>query len=300
MDIVSKDVEKIYKIKKGLFKTYDIKVVEDFNYCIKQGEIVGILGLEGSGKSTIIKLLSGNMKPTQGVIYIEGEENLGKLKDYCQIISDFDNKRLLVNESVYNNFIHFGNKYKKDIFSVEKNISLYKEVFELDTIINKKIIELNNLDLIKVNIVVSMLKEVRALFFDSALTNLSIIEKNVVLKLLKRLNKEYKTTIVVSGNNFNDVNKICKRISIIEKGNIIRDGSSEKIGKELFSSKEITIVFNKTFVAPKGAFEVLECSDYVLRLKIDFEKYDFARLISNFDINNIVDINISNVSLRGL
>ena len=108
MDIVSKDVEKIYKIKKGLFKTYDIKVVEDFNYCIKQGEIVGILGLEGSGKSTIIKLLSGNMKPTQGAIYIEGEENLGKLKDYCQIISDFDNKRLLVNESVYNNFIHFG------------------------------------------------------------------------------------------------------------------------------------------------------------------------------------------------
>lgn len=294
MKISSENVSKVYKIKKGLFKTYDVSVIEKINYTIEQGEIIGILGEEGSGKSTFIKLFSGEVKPTSGVVLVDEEDNYKKLRNSCEIISDFDKRKLLFNETVYNNLVYFGNKYKLDSLNVEKNISVYKEIFELDKVINKKVSELNHLDLIKLNITISMLRNVSVLFFDCALSNLNVIEKNIVLKMLKRLNKEYKTTIVVSGYNLMDIEKICKRVTILSKGKIIKDDLYDNLKKELYGKKEIRIIFNKTFVSPKGEFEILENTDYLLRVKVDFNKCDFASLISQFDINTIVDINISN------
>jgi ABC-2 type transport system ATP-binding protein len=300
MEIISKGIGKVYKIKKGLFKTYDINVVDGFDYTIKQGEIIGILGVEGSGKSTIIKLLSGRDLPTTGEILVDGEIDYKTLRYNCEIISDFKTRSLLKNESVYNNFLHFGSKYKVDSLDVEKNISSFRDVFELGDIINKKISELNELELIKVNITISMLKSSPILFFDESLSGLNVIERNIVLKMLKRLNKEYKTTIVVSSNSLTDIEKICKRITLIKNGKIIRDGSFEKVKKEFFSNKEIRIVFNKSFNAPKGDFQILEQSDYFIRIKIDFEKFGFASLINQFDVMAISDITISNVSLAEL
>ena len=171
---------------------------------------------------------------------------------------------------------------------------------ELDKVINKKVSELNNLELVKVNITISMLKNTPVLFFDSALADLSVIETNVVLKMLKRLNKEYKTTIVVSSDNLGDIEKICKRVTVVSGGKIIKDDSFDNLKEDLFSKKEISITFNKSYVVPKGDFEVLENTDYLLKIKIDFKKCDFASLINQFDVNTIVDINISNISLSEL
>lgn len=300
MDIVSENCSKVYKIKKRFFKFENINVVEDFNYSINQGEIIGIVGKERSGKSTIINLLSGKVLPTKGKIFVDGEVNYKKLRENCEIISDFKERKLIFNESVYNNFVYFGSKYKVDALSVEKNISTLREIFELDNIINKKISELKNLDLIKTNITISMLKSTQVLFFDSSLSELNVIERNIVLKMLKRLNKEYKTTIIIGCSNLIDVEKICKRITIIKKGEIIRDDSYENIKKELCKEKEVRIVFNKSVVVPKGDFEILENSDYVLKIKIDFDKCDFKTLIQQFDVNTIVDINISNILVLDL
>ena len=300
MEIISRDVGKCYKIKKGLFKTYNVDVLKDFNYVIKQGEIIGVLGLSGAGKSTIVNLLSGRIKPTFGQILVDGEEDYKKLQNNCEIISDFNEKRLLNNHSVYDNLIYFGAKYKLNEFDVEKHISTYREIFELDKILNKKVSELDYLGLIKVNITISMLKKASVLFFDSALTTLGVIERNLVLKMLKRLNKEYRTTIVVSSNDLLDIEKICKRLTIVKEGKIIEDGEFDYLKNKLWNKKIISIVFNKSYVAPKGEFEIIESSDYLLRLKVDFKMCDFASVINQFDINNIVDINISSISLNDL
>ena len=269
MEIISKNVGKVYKIKKGLFKTYEVDVVNGLNYTIKQGEIIGLLGAEASGKSTLIKLLSGNTLPSSGDVLIDGENDYKKLKNSCEIINDFSQKQLDLNETVYNNLVSFGNKNKLDSLDVEKNISTYREIFELEDSINKKISELNTLELIKVNLTRAMLKGVSVLFFDSSLAELGTIEKNVVLKLLKRLNKENKTTIVVGSNKLDDVEKICKRLTIINKGRVVKDGPFEELKKNLYNKKEIKITFNKTYSLPKGEFEVIEHDDYFLKIKIN-------------------------------
>lgn len=296
MEIISKDVGKVYKIKKGLFKTYEVDVVSGLNYTIKQGEIIGLLGAEASGKSTLIKLFSGNTLPSSGEVLVDGEIDYKRLKNSCEIINDFNQKQLDLNETVYNNLVSFGNRNRLDSLDVEKNISIYREIFELEDSINKKISELSTLELIKVNLTRAMLRGVSVLFFDSSLSDLGTIEKNMVLKLLKRLNKENKTTIVVGSNKLDDVEKICKRLTIINKGSVVKDGPFEGLKKDLYNKKEIKITFNKTYSLPKGKFEVIEHDDYFLKIKINFEEFDFAKLINQFDINTIVDIGISNTS----
>ena len=297
MEIISNNVSKVYKIKKGLFKTYEVNVVSGLNYSIKQGEIIGLLGAEASGKSTFIKLLSGNVLPTAGEVFVDGEVDYKKLKNKCEIINDFSKCNLNEGETVYNNFVHFGAKNKLDELTVEKNISIYRDIFELDDSINKNVSELNNLELVKVNLTLAMLKGVSTLFFDSSLSDLAPVEKNVVLKLLKRLNKENKTTIVVGSSKVDDIEKICKRVTVINKGSIVRDGAFEELKTDLCSKKEIKITFNKTYSLPKGDFEIIEHDDYFLKIKVDFAKCDFANLITQFDVNTIVDIGISNTAI---
>ena len=114
------------------------------------------------------------------------------------------------------------------------------------------------------------------------------------------MNKEFKTTIVVSSGDLIDIEKICKRLTIIKDGEIIKDDSFEIVKEEFWNNKEVSIIFNKSYTIPKGDFEILENNEYLLRIKIDFKKCDFATLINQFDINTIIDINISNVPLTYL
>lgn len=297
MQIISKNVSKTYKIKDGFFKCKKIDVIKDFNYELKQGEIVALMGKASSGKSTLVNLLSGRSLPTFGKIYIDEEVNSKKLKDNCEIITDLHKKKLNVNESVYNNLVSKGLKFKMNNFDIEKRIVDLRDTLELDRIINKKINELNELEKIKVNVAISMIRNPSFLFFDNALISLDSITKNTLLKILKRVNKEYRTTIVIASVDVMDIEKICKRISVIEDGKIKIDGGFEEVKKKHLNNKMVSVIFNKSFNLPKGDFEIVENSEYFLKIKIDFNKCDFATLINQFDINTIIDINISSISL---
>jgi len=297
MEIISKDVRKVFKIKNGLFKHRKLEVVKDLDLVIKQGDIMALMGKAHSGKSTIINLLSGKEIPSSGKIYVDGEVDYKKLKNSCEIIHDFHKRKLFGHESVYNNLVSFGNKFKIDHFEMEKKIVELRDVLELDKVINKKINELNELEKIKLNIAISMLKNPCILFFDDALINFDIIIKNSVLKILKRLNKEFKTTIVIASVDLMDIEKICKRVAIVQEGKIVVDDDFDSVKKKYWNEKNVSIIFNRSFNVPKGDFDIVEISDYFLKIKIDFNRCDFATLINQFDINTIIDINISNINI---
>ena len=216
------------------------------------------------------------------------------------MISDLHSERLLVNDSVYNNLVHFGIKLKLNDLDVEKKIIELRDVLEFEKIINKRINELNDLEKIKINLAINMLKGPSIVFFDNALIGLDSTIKNVLLKLLKRINKELKTTIVIASVDLMDIEKICKRVSVVQNGEIIVDGDFEEVKNKYWKDKIVSVTFNKSFNVPKGDFQIIENSDYFLKIKIDFSKFDFGALINQFDVNSIIDINISSVPLVNL
>jgi len=297
MKVTSVGVKKIFKIKNKMFSYKKLEVVNNLNYEFKQGEIIAIMGASNSGKSTIVNLLSGRIRPSEGKIYVDDEFNYKKLKENSVIITDLHNKKLLNNESVYNNLVYFGNKCKIDALDIEKKIVELRDVLELEKVINKKVNELNELEEVKLNVAISLLKNPLVVYFDNALVNFDSVTKNMILKLLKRVNKEMKTTIVIASVDLMDIEKICKRVSVVQSGEIVIDDDFESVKKKYWNEKNVSITFNKSFNIPKGDFQIMENSDYFLKIKIDFDKFDFASLINQFDINTIIDINIASVNV---
>ena len=300
MEIVTENVKKVYRIKNGLFKSKKIDVVKNLNYSVKQGEIIALMGMASSGKSTIINLLSGKERPTSGRIFVDGEVNRSKLRNFCEVISDFRTRKMLGNESVYNNLVYYGIKMKVASLDVEKKIVDLRDVLSLEKMINKRVCDLNELELVKLHVCISMLKNPAILYFDNAFIGLNPVIKSSLLKILKRINKEFKTTIVIASVDLMDIEKICKRISVVQEGKIIVDGEYESVKNKYWRDKNVSVTFNKTYTTPKGDFEIIETNDYFLKVKIDFSKCDFATFINQFDINSIVDINISSVPLVNL
>ena len=297
MEIIGKNICKSYLVKESFFKKNVVNVLDNINITIKQGEIIAFMGEEGVGKSTLVKILSGNRELTSGEIIVEDNKSL---KDNCAVIENFLEKKLFNNESVYNNLVYFGNKLKISSLDLEKKIVDLKNVLGFEKVINSRISELDKLNLMKVNLAMFMLSGAKVLFVDGALKDIDIISKNIILKDLKRLNKEYKTTIVIASDEIMDIEKICKRVVFIKEGKIILDDSFDNVKNKYWNKKIINITFNKSFNVPKGAFKILENNDYTLVIEVDFSECDFASVINQFDINSIVDININCVSIVGL
>lgn len=292
MEIISRKVSKNYIVKDGFFKRKVLNILSDIDLEIKQGEIIGFMGEKGEGKSTLVKILSGRVEPTSGEIIIT--DSIGcSLKNNCELIESFFAKKLNVMDTVYNNLVFFGSKLMLSSVDIEKKIVDLKTVLEFDKIINKKVNELEKLDLIKVNTAIYLLNSPNVLFVDGALKELDIVNKNIILKALKRINKESKVTIVIASDEIIDIEKICKRVIFIKKGKIVIDDNFENIKEKYLNNKVISILFNKSFNLPKGDFKILENSEYSLLLEVDFRRFDFASLINQFDINTIVDININ-------
>lgn len=292
MEIKAVKISKSYVLKEGFFKRKKINVLDKVDISIKQGEIIALMGEAKGGKTTLVNLLSGNTLLDEGEIFVNNKKDASYLRANSVVISNLDNK-LLNNESVYNNLVYYGNKLKMSELDIEKRIVDLKNVFEFEKVINNKISELSDLYLVKVKLAISVLNYPFIVFIDEAFNRLSVTNRTIVLKDLKRLNKEFKTTIVIASDNLDEVEKICKRIVVLKDGNIVVDGAFEDVRKKCCKNKVINITFNKRFNVPKGDFNIIEISDYSLVVEIDFTKCDFAHLISQFDVNTIVDISIN-------
>ena len=291
MEIISRGVSKGYIFKEGLFKKKKISVLENVNLRIKQGEIIAVLGDAKGGKSTLVNLLCGKSKPDEGEILINGEKDINSLKANCAVVDELDN-RLLGNESVYNNLVYFGKKLNMNELDIEKRIVDLKNVFDFEKVINFKVNDLNTLYLAKVNLAIKVLDYPCFVFVDDVLNTLSVVDKVIILKDLRRLNKEYKTSIIVISKDFDDVEKICKRVVFIRNGSVLIDDELDNVKNKYFLSKIVSVTFNRSFNIPKGEFNVVENNDYSLVVEIDFSKCDFASFINQFDVNTITDISI--------
>ena len=94
--------------------------------------------------------------------------------------------------------------------------------------------------------------------------------------------------------------KLCTMYKVEKNGEIIVDGDFEDVKNKYWKDKIVSVTFNKSFNIPKGEFQIIENSDYFLKIKIDFSRFDFGMLINQFDVNSIVDINISSVPIVNL
>ena len=202
---------------KDISKTYNnIEVLKNINFSVKKGEILGLLGVNGAGKSTIMKIICSYVKPNSGKVKICEKDIETHTKLTKSKIGYLSEKNPLYEEMYVNEFLIFISKFYKE---KNKNLNTVLENTNLKNIKNKKIKILSAGQRKRVGIAQAILPAPDVLILDEPTATLDPNQKNEIHTLIKELAK--KKANLISPHIIDEVEKICDRIIIIHKGDII-------------------------------------------------------------------------------
>ena len=271
-----KNLSKKFKIKekeKGLkgslksiikprYKT--VEAVKDISFNVEKGEILAFIGPNGAGKSTTIKMLTGILYPTSGeinVLNIDPSKNRKQLAH--KIGTVFGQKeQLWTHLTPYDNFKFFGAIYDLPDAVIEKRIEELRVMFELDEILNRPVRNLSLGQRIRCEIAASLIHKPDILFLDEPTIGLDPVVKENIRTLIKRMNKEYKTTIFLTSHDIGDIEKLCKRVIIVNHGKIILDDSMENLKYHYLNKKIVEVKMKeKVNVHDEDGIKVLKAKD---------------------------------------
>lgn len=310
-----KKLSKEFKIKvkgkgfkgalKSVFKpTYrDIKAVKNISFEVEQGEMLAFIGPNGAGKSTTIKMLTGILCPDKGSIKVLGIDPTKERKKLAYKIGTVfgQKEQLWMHLPPYDNFKFFGAIYDLPDLVVEKRIEELKVIFELEDIMYTPVKNLSLGQRIKCEIACSLIHKPEVLFLDEPTIGLDPVVKENIRVLIKRMNKEYKTTVFLTSHDVGDIEKLCKRVIIINNGEMVMDESMDHLKYHYLDKKIIDVkMTDKVNLDDKNGIKVLKDKGYALKFEVDLSKKSVVDVIKLLDAEKILDINISNVPLEDI
>ena len=313
--ITVKNLTKNFKVKqkekglKGSLKAFFkpkyniIKAVNNISFSVEKGEMIAFIGPNGAGKSTSIKMMTGILFPDSGECDILGFNPTKDRKKLAYNIGCVfgQKEQLWTHLTPYDNFKFFGAIYDIPNSIVEKKIDEMRELFELDEFINTPVRNLSLGQRIRCEIVASLIHEPKILFLDEPTIGLDPVVKEKIRSLIKRMNKEYKTTVVLTSHDVSDIEKLCKRVIIVNKGSIVLDDSMENLKYHYLNKKIIDAKMReKVNLDEVDGITILKDKDYNLKLEVDLKKKTITDAIKLLNPDNIIDINISNVPLEDI
>ena len=230
-----------------------VKVIKGINLSITEGEKVGYVGLNGAGKSTTIKMLTGLIKPTGGEISILGFNPFEERKNYVENIGVIFGQRnqLFWDLRVEDSFIFNKSLYKLSDKTYKDRLQFLGEYTDIAPLMKKRVMELSLGQKMKCNIALSLLHSPKILFLDEATIGLDLIVKNEIKKLLNEVNREFNTTMLFTSHDMKDIEDVCERIIILEKGNILHDLPLIELKKQYGGMKNVTLSLENTEEAGK-------------------------------------------------
>ncbi|QLG36911.1 ATP-binding cassette domain-containing protein [Paenibacillus sp. E222] len=262
--------------RKSLIK----EAVSEISLVIEQGEMVGFLGPNGSGKTTTLKMLSGILYPTSGQATVLGYVPWERKKEFKMQFSIVMGQKsqlwwdLPANESLYLN---------KCIYEVEDkpyNLVLDEltEMLDVKELLNIQVRRLSLGERMKMELIASLIHRPKVIFLDEPTIGLDLISQKRIREFLKYYNQQTKATVILTSHYMADIEDLCKRTIIINQGKIVYDGDLRRVN-ELFHAKKI-IKLQFTDEVPRQAL-----SDYGtitqhdgMNVVMEINKHDLQRL----------------------
>lgn len=226
-DIVVKNLVKNFPIKGGV-----VRAVKGVSFSIKKGEIFGLLGVNGAGKSTIINILSGLTLPDEGKVNIFGKdffENEEEIKSSFNLATAY--YCLSGHLTVLQNFKVYAKLY--NLKNPEEKIKELSQRFMITSLFPVKVHSLSSGEKTRVVLVKALLNDPKLLFLDECTVGLDPDMAEVARDYLKRYNKETGCTMLFTSHYMQEVERLCDRIAFMDKGKIVKVGTAKELLKEL-------------------------------------------------------------------
>lgn len=289
---------------KSLFKSNikEVVAVDNISFSIKKGEIVGFIGANGAGKSTTIKILSGILFPDSGKIQVLGMNPQDERKKLAYRIGCvFGQKpQLWYHLPAIDTFNLFSKIYELDEKEYTQRLKYLVDLFEIKDLLNTPVRKLSLGERMKCEIVASMLHRPEVLFLDEPTIGLDIVAKQKIRELILELNRKEKVTILLTSHDTQDIERICKRIIIINHGRLVYDNSLEKLEKTYLKNKIVAVKFISPFkgISLKGV-KIIKSEKYLAEFEISTPTISIQKFIDAL-INKyeIADMDITGVPIE--
>ncbi|MEW6405368.1 MAG: ATP-binding cassette domain-containing protein [Chloroflexota bacterium] len=208
-----------------------VKAVDGISYDIEAGEIVGYIGPNGAGKSTTIKMMTGILKPSSGTILINGLAPYQNRIRQAQIMGVVFGQRtqLWWDLPVIESFNILREIYKVDQKTFDTHMGMFNELVGLKALFPQQVRTLSLGQRMLCDITASFLHNPQVVFLDEPTIGLDISVKARMRSVIKELNQTRKTTIILTTHDLGDVEALCQRIIIIDKGKILYDGGIKRV-----------------------------------------------------------------------
>ena len=210
-----------------------VKAVDNINFSVGQGEIVGFLGPNGAGKSTTIKMMTGVLEPSAGELIINKRiPYKDRTKNSQEIGVVFGQRsQLWWALPLVESF-----KLLKDIYQISDEnynemLELYGSMVDLEALLHKPVRQMSLGQRTLSDILAAFLHNPKVVFLDEPTIGLDVAMKSKIREMILELNKKKNTTVILTTHDMGDVDALCHRIVIIDKGKMLYDNDIEDLKK---------------------------------------------------------------------
>ncbi|ANC74111.1 TPA: ATP-binding cassette domain-containing protein [Streptococcus pyogenes] len=287
------------------------EAVKDLSFEVPKGQILGFIGANGAGKSTTIKMLTGILKPTSGYCRINGKIPQDNRQDYVRDIGAVFGQRtqLWWDLALQETYVVLKEIYDVPEKAFRKRMDFLNEVLDLNEFIKDPVRTLSLGQRMRADIAASLLHNPKVLFLDEPTIGLDVSVKDNIRRAITQINQEEKTTILLTTHDLSDIEQLCDRIIMIDKGQEIFDGTVTQLKQSFGKMKSLSFelkpgqeqVVSQSMGLPDITVERHELS---LDIQYDSSRYQTADIIqktmADFAVRDLkmTDVDIEDIVRR--
>jgi ABC-2 type transport system ATP-binding protein len=234
-----------------------VKAVDGINFDIYPGELVGYIGPNGAGKSTTLKILTGLLVPTEGVTLVDGRVPWRQREQHVAHLGAVFGQRTTLwwDLPVIESLELIQHIYKIPPTRFQRNLAEFRDILDLDLFLNAPVRSLSLGQRMRADICAALLHDPTLLLLDEPTIGLDVVAKERIRRFIRHVNEERGTTVLLTTHDLSDVEKLCRRVMIIDRGQLLFDGRLADLRNRFGTTRELMVEFEESYpdVTVEGA-----------------------------------------------
>jgi ABC-2 type transport system ATP-binding protein len=276
-----------------------VAAVDRVSFSIERGEMVGYIGPNGAGKSTTIKMLTGILVPTSGEIRVNGYVPFRQRRQYVKTIGVVFGQRtqLWWDIAVIESFKLLRRIYDVSQRDFEARMERFDQILNIRDYLHTPVRKLSLGERMRCDLAAALLHNPPLLFLDEPTIGLDVVAKDHIRQFLRAINREFRTTVLLTTHDLDDIEELCRRIMIIDHGRVLYDGPLADLKQRQLRTKQIKFVLKDRAQASsiavfcRDGLEAEQVDELTYRIRFDRVKVSTSDLIRQI---------LANVEVRDL
>lgn len=229
-----------------------VRAVDGIDFSIAPGELVGYLGPNGAGKSTTIKMLTGLLVPTSGDLDVHGFLPWRDRTRYVAHIGAVFGQRTTLwwDLPVVESLELLQHIYRIPAGRFRHNLAAFRTLLDLDAFINTPVRSLSLGQRMRADLAAALLHDPPVIFLDEPTIGLDVVAKERIREFIRHINRERGVTVILTTHDLGDVEKLCDRILIIDRGRLLFDGQLTHLNQRFGGRRTLIVDFAQPYPHP--------------------------------------------------